>query len=237
MDKTNTSNMNIISAMTANSLYWLGRYEERVYMTLHIMRKYYDKLIDSPGGCCANFISKIDAGVSCASPEELMQKLVYDVDNPSSLISAQTRARDNAMLLRDIILSETLSYLEMTLALMQRNAKAKDYRIESLQPITDWSLAFFGSAQQRIYKRKIVSLMLLGRCVENLDMMLRFDYPPFRIAFGFEALEAYCKDIPHAIDEHILSEMKANVAAYNAGANQQAMQASILHLANVLVRV
>ena len=30
---------NLISATKANSLYWLGRYEERVYITLHIPLK------------------------------------------------------------------------------------------------------------------------------------------------------------------------------------------------------
>ena len=37
---------NIISAAKANRLYWLGRYEERVYLTLHLLRKCYDKMID-----------------------------------------------------------------------------------------------------------------------------------------------------------------------------------------------
>ena len=36
----------IISANKANSLFWLGRYEERVYITLHLMRMCYDKMID-----------------------------------------------------------------------------------------------------------------------------------------------------------------------------------------------
>ena len=36
----------IISASKANQLYWLGRYQERVYMTLHLMRKCYDQMID-----------------------------------------------------------------------------------------------------------------------------------------------------------------------------------------------
>ena len=35
---------NLISATKANSLYWLGRYEERVYITLHLLRKCYDKM-------------------------------------------------------------------------------------------------------------------------------------------------------------------------------------------------
>ena len=36
----------VISATKANSFFWLGRYEERVYITLHLLRKCYDKMID-----------------------------------------------------------------------------------------------------------------------------------------------------------------------------------------------
>ena len=35
-----------ISAAKANRLYWLGRYAERAYLNLHLLRKYYDKTID-----------------------------------------------------------------------------------------------------------------------------------------------------------------------------------------------
>lgn len=35
-----------ISAMKANRLYWLGRYTERVYTSLHFLRRCYDRMID-----------------------------------------------------------------------------------------------------------------------------------------------------------------------------------------------
>ena len=37
---------NAISANKANRLYWLGRYTERVYLSLHFLRRYYDQMID-----------------------------------------------------------------------------------------------------------------------------------------------------------------------------------------------
>lgn len=36
----------IISATKANRLYWLGRYESRVYLTLHQLNKCFDEMID-----------------------------------------------------------------------------------------------------------------------------------------------------------------------------------------------
>ena len=35
-----------ISATKANRLYWLGRYAERVYISLHLLRRYYDKMTE-----------------------------------------------------------------------------------------------------------------------------------------------------------------------------------------------
>ena len=35
-----------IPANKANRLYWLGRYTERVYISLHLLRRYYDRMID-----------------------------------------------------------------------------------------------------------------------------------------------------------------------------------------------
>lgn len=32
----------ILTATKANQLFWLGRYVERVYLSLHLMRRYYD---------------------------------------------------------------------------------------------------------------------------------------------------------------------------------------------------
>ena len=50
----------IISANKANSLFWLGRYEERVYITLHLMRKCYDKMIDGEMEDYRPFWQKLD---------------------------------------------------------------------------------------------------------------------------------------------------------------------------------
>ena len=34
---------NAISATKANRLYWLGRYAERVYLSLHLLLKFYEQ--------------------------------------------------------------------------------------------------------------------------------------------------------------------------------------------------
>lgn len=35
-----------LSTTKANRLFWLGRYAERVYIALHLLRKHFDLMID-----------------------------------------------------------------------------------------------------------------------------------------------------------------------------------------------
>ena len=140
----------IISASKANSLFWLGRYEERVYITLHLMRKCYDKMIDGEMEDYWPFWQKFDPQGVYQTNDEFTLGMMYDDRNPSSVMSAQTRAMDNAILLREEIMSETLSYLEMSVALLKRCSEKQETNVMILQPVIDWSLAFWGAAEQRL---------------------------------------------------------------------------------------
>ena len=60
---------NAISANKANRLYWLGRYTERVYLSLHFLRRYYDQMIDGHPQNYEEFYEKLDAAVNYRSEE------------------------------------------------------------------------------------------------------------------------------------------------------------------------
>ena len=68
----------IISANTANRLFWLGRYVERVYMTLHLLRRVYDKMIDGQPADYESFWKKLDMTDSYASTGEFTLGMMYD---------------------------------------------------------------------------------------------------------------------------------------------------------------
>lgn len=197
----------IISPTKANRLYWLGRYEERVYLTLHLLRKCYDKMIDGDSADYDTFWQKLDITNSYQTEEAFISGMMYDAQNPSSIISAQLRAQDNAILLREDIMSETLSYIEMAVALMRRLSSEPTLNILALQPVTDWALAFWGSVQQRVFNRKARMLMYLGREVENMDFLLRFNYPMERILFSYDLIRKHLLDFPEFCDRNILSNI------------------------------
>lgn len=227
----------IISAVKANSLFWLGRYEERVYITLHLLRKCHDKMIDGELEDYWPIWQKLDTTGAYQTIEEFTFGIMYDDTNPSTVMAAQTKAMDNAILLREDILSETLSYLEMSLALLKECRKKQEKNVICLQPVIDWSLAFWGSAQQRLQNHKALYIMSIGRNVENLDMLLRFDYSYERVALAYDSLKRYCKQMPNIIDEDIEGVLNSLIIEERFNLNDVKYKNKLLELINQLVKV
>lgn len=227
----------IISAVKANSLFWLGRYEERVYITLHLLRKCHDKMIDGELEDYWPIWQKLDTTGAYQTIEEFTFGIMYDDTNPSTVMAAQTKAMDNAILLREDILSETLSYLEMSLALLKECRKKQEKNVICLQPVIDWSLAFWGSAQQRLQNHKALYIMSIGRNVENMDMQLRFDYSYERVALAYDSLKRYCKQMPKIIDEDIEGELNSLIIEERFNLNDVEYKNKLLELINQLVKV
>lgn len=209
----------IISATKANRLYWLGRYVERVYMTLHLLRRVYDKMIDGEPQDYKTFWQKLDATDSYASTGEFTLGMMYDEKNPGSILSSLNCAMDNAIMLREDIKSETMSYIEMSISLMKKYRSEAMENITNLQSVTDWMLAFGGSAAQRIDSPKVLSLIAIGQKIEKIDIMLRYCYCYDRIAAQYYILHNWAKEWPELLDENIdaqIAEMLKPEAYANA---------------------
>lgn len=192
-----------ISANKANRLLWLGRYVERVYMTLHLLRRVYDRMIDGQPEDYEGFWKKLDMTDRYGSTGEFQMGMMYDEQNPSAVLSSLNRAMDNAIMLREDIKSETMSYIEMSISLMKRLRTDAVSNITNLQPITDWMLAFRGSAAQRIEDPKVLSIIAIGQIIEKIDIMLRFSYSYDRIAVQYYMLKNWAKEWPELLDENL----------------------------------
>ena len=227
----------IISANKANSLFWLGRYEERVYITLHLMRKCYDKMIDGEMEDYRPFWQKLDPQGVYQTNDEFTLGMMYDEGNPNSVIASQTKAMDNAILLREEIMSETLSYLEMSVALLKRCRENHETNVMTLQPVIDWSLAFWGSAEQRLRNHKAQYIMMIGRNVENLDMLLRFEYSYERIAQAYDSVKHYSHQLPGLLDDHMESQLDSLIIREKFNLNDFDYKNKLLAFVNQLVRV
>lgn len=209
---------NTISAAKANRLFWLGRYAERAYLNLHLLRRYYDQMIDGDPAIYEDYYHKLDAPYACLDKGYPFLGLVYDVKNPCSLIAGLEAANDNAIVLREEISSEALSYIQMSLNLVRRKAETREKNIESLQPVTDYLLAFWGSVDERVRQDRCRNFLYMGRHLENIDMHLRFDYPLQRIEKSYRSL-AECAKAEDGILDRVAHEklnlLLANRHAYN----------------------
>ncbi len=227
----------IISATKANNLYWLGRYEMRVYQTLHQLGKCFDEMIDGDPQKYRAFWAKLDSVVGYDNNEQFTLGMLYDLDNPSSVISAQKRAMDNAILLREDIMTETLSYLEMSVALMNRCKASNEKCLSHLQPIIDWSLAFWGSAEQRVLNHRALNIMMIGRNVENLDILIRFSYPFHRVALAYKTLKRYCREMMEIVDEQMLDTIDGMLTEPSFNLDNGEYKYKLTECINKLVRV
>lgn len=227
----------ILTAAKANRFYWLGRYEERVYMTLHLMGKCCDKIIDGQPEDYSELWNRLDMQGMYATREEFETGMLYDENNPCSLLSAQKSAMDNAIMLREDLLSETLSYIEMSLNLLRR-CKAENVRnLSSLQPVIDWTLAFWGSAELRVENHMALNLIQIGRNVENLDMKLRFGYSFRKVIFAFETLMRYCSGSPGMVDDHIVANINRLLTPEQFDLNNTEYKYELIKFVNQVARV
>ena len=183
-----TKNNNGISSVKANRLYWMGRYAERVYLALHFLRKHYDLMIDEDRNAYKDFCTKMGIADKYTSPENFIESYLYCYENPDSIISMLEKLNDNAILLREEIKSETLSYIQLSINYM-KTCKAIDKDLGGLQYITDCMLAFWGSVDERICSKQIRRIILFGKFVECIDLHLRFDYSLDRINILYDRLK------------------------------------------------
>ncbi|MGM9759418.1 MAG: alpha-E domain-containing protein [Parabacteroides sp.] len=192
-----------ISAVKANRLFWLGRYVERAYLNLHLLRRYYDQMIDGDPAVYEEYYKKLDAPYASLDTNWPFLGLVYDEKNPCSLLSGLEAANDNGIVLREEITSETLSYVQLSLVLVKKCAAEKQRNITLLQPVTDYLLALWGSMEERVSDERVLNLVQIGRWVENMDMHVRFDYPVARIKEAYEKLK-YCAQLEEGIFDRVM---------------------------------
>lgn len=164
--------MGIISVEQANRLYWLGRYTERVYTTIRMYFKSYDSMIDELADSYDEFCSLIDIPNIYTSKEDFIKRYPFDPENPDSIISNLNRAYDNAIVLRESISSEALSYIQLTIYEMNKAAVSSSPLLE-MQHILDYLLAFWGIIDDRIDSEQIRNIIKAGKRIERLDLYAR----------------------------------------------------------------
>lgn len=164
--------MDIISVEQTNRLLWLGRYTERVYTTLRLYSNSFDTMIDEITDSYAQFCNMIDIPDVYGSKEAFQEKYPFDENNPDSIASNLNRAYDNAIVLREEIGSESLSYIQLAIYDMNRARVSRAPLIE-MQRVIDNILAFWGIVDDNIDSEHVRNIIKCGKRIERVDLYAR----------------------------------------------------------------
>lgn len=172
--------MGIISVEQVDHLYWLGRYTERVYTTLKGFSKSFDLMIDADENVYQRFCESIDIPIIYDSNEDFLSRYPFDANIPDSIISNLNRAYDNAIVLRETIGSEALSYIQLSIYAMNSAAKSDAPLIE-MQQIMDDLLSFWGIVDDQIDVEQIRNILKAGKRIERIDLYARLEMDKARL--------------------------------------------------------
>lgn len=179
--------MGIISLNTARRLYWLGRYTERVYTGLKQVKPIYDLRLDGREGNYAEYCRCLGIPCDYADISDFCKRYFFDRATTSSLLSSLAYAYDNAVVLRDILTTDTLSYIQLAMNAMDKAAQS-DTPAVALQWVLDDILAFRGACEETIFDEEIRSIIKLGISMERVDLYLRLNEETERTRKEFERL-------------------------------------------------
>lgn len=167
--------MGIISIEKFDHLYWLGRYTERVYTTIRKFYDIFDALIELPEGSYSKYCIRLNIPDIYTSNEQFARYYIFGKDNPDSLYSNMGRAYDNAIVLRDELSSNVLSYIQLALDVFEEKSKG-EAPLLALQSVLDYILAFWGCVDDYVENEDCRNIMKVGKYIERLDLYIRLEY-------------------------------------------------------------
>lgn len=132
----------------------------------------FDTMIDEIGDSYSAFCKKIDIPDIYGDKDTFLKVYPFDQENPDSIISNLDRAYDNAVVLRESIGSEALSYVQLAVYEMNKASISKAPLIE-LQHVIDDLLAFWGIADDQIDSEQIRNIIKAGKRIERIDLYAR----------------------------------------------------------------
>lgn len=190
-----------ISPAKANHLYWLGRYAERVSAQLHFLRHYYDLCLDEGHeDALLEYCSKLSLE-NCPQDRDLfLVQHLFD-DRPGCLRHTLNCLNDNSIVLRELLATNTIAYVNLCVATLKHSDHKKDVNINNLQPISDYILAFWGSVLHFVVDQAPLDLLCIGRRLESIDVETRFGERYERLAAEWKMLERRLDRQAHLVNK------------------------------------
>lgn len=171
--------MGPVTLSKQNRLFWLGRYAERVYMSVQFLMDTYDTLLDGSDSSVdyADICRRLGVQNVYTSAEDFCRRYLFDSAVPGSVRGSMDNLLGNGMVLRETISTPTLAYLEMAENAMEMASRSEAPAVE-LQWVLDDIMAFRGSFDESVDLEGVRDITKTGGTVERLSLMLRLDREP-----------------------------------------------------------
>ena len=144
-------------------------------------------MIDKDENAYVDFCRKLGIENTYSYKQEFITKYLFDENDPNSVMSNLLCAYDNAVVMRNEISSETLSYIQMAVNYMEQGRESSAPMLK-LQEVFDCIFAFWGSADDFVESENNENILKFGRSVERLDLYTRFSFSPTLIKKEFSIL-------------------------------------------------
>lgn len=164
--------MDKITLNKNNRLFWLGRYAERVYQGVENIRNAHDQSIDGEAVDIDEMCKKLGILNQFTSVEDFCVRHCFDRTLSDSIICSADAMLGNGMVLRELLGSPTLSYLQMAVSALEMAKTSKAYAVQ-LQWVLDDIMAFRGSYAEFIDSEAIRNTIKSGASVERVGTMIR----------------------------------------------------------------
>jgi uncharacterized alpha-E superfamily protein len=169
----------------ADSIYWVGRYLERAENVARFVDVNLNLMLDLANAAKEQWAPLVqtsgDAEVfaeryGAATQDAVIHFLTFDADNPNSILSCVTAARDNARSVREIISSEMWEQVNSYFHMVRDAARGPDAHGALNDFYTRVKMAshlFNGIADSTMSHGEAFHFLHLGRMLERADKTLR----------------------------------------------------------------
>ena len=170
----------------ANSMYWLGRYLERAENYARFIDVNFNLMLDLPSDVKEQWKPLIMATGdyeayiqknSSFDKETAIYFLAFDYDNPNSLISSITFARENARITRENLSKETWEKLNQAYHFVKKGADRKVWEKadprDFFEKVKSQILLLYGLAESTVARTEGWYFRQLGQYLERADKTSR----------------------------------------------------------------
>jgi uncharacterized alpha-E superfamily protein len=174
-----------VLARIAHELFWLGRNLARAEHTARMLDGVFQASLqgrpDDPAGVTLDWSSLL--AIMAASPgdglprrDEVLRALTLDRENPASVVSCVSRAREGARTVRDVISAEmweaiNTTYLALSAGDLAGRMQMGPYSV--FHYIKERSALFWGLNSRTMLRDEARAFLVAGGRIESADMVLR----------------------------------------------------------------